>query len=146
MRARAAYWGLVTRLDILIGRILDTLERLGLAEDTLVVYTSDHGDQLGERGLWWKHTFYEESVSVPLILRWPGHLPAGQRRPQVVNLIDVTATILTRSAQRRCRMRKASACSASPAMPRRHGSTRPSPNTAPTRSRPGPAAWPSASA
>ena len=94
LRARAAYWGLVTRLDILIGRILDTLERLGLAEDTLVVYTSDHGDQLGERGLWWKHTFYEESASVPLILRWPGHLPAGQRRPQVVNLIDVTATIL----------------------------------------------------
>lgn len=94
LRARAAYWGLVTRLDILIGRILDTLERLGLAEDTLVVYTSDHGDQLGERGLWWKHTFYEESVSVPLILRWPGHLPAGQRRPQVANLIDVTATIL----------------------------------------------------
>ena len=94
LRARAAYWGLVTRLDILIGRILDTLERLGLAEDTLVVYTSDHGDQIGERGLWWKHTFYEESASVPLILRWPGHLPAGQRRAQVVNLIDVTATIL----------------------------------------------------
>ena len=93
-RARAAYWGLVTRLDILIGQIVDTMERLGLAEDTLVVYTSDHGDQLGERGLWWKHTFYEESVTVPLILRWPGHLPAGERRPQVVNLIDVTATML----------------------------------------------------
>jgi choline-sulfatase len=93
-RARAAYWGLVTRLDILVGRILSTMERLGLAENTLVAYTSDHGDQLGERGLWWKHTFYEESVAVPLILSWPGRLPAGQRRPQVVNLIDVTATML----------------------------------------------------
>lgn len=94
LRARAAYWGLVTRLDILVGRVLDALARAGLAEDTLVVYTSDHGDQLGERGLWWKHTFYEESVKVPLILRWPGRLPAGGRRAQVVNLIDVSATML----------------------------------------------------
>lgn len=94
LRARAAYWGLVTRLDILIGQVLGALERLGLAEDTLVVYTSDHGDQLGERGLWWKHTFYDESAKVPLILSWPGRLPQGQRRPQVVNLVDVTATML----------------------------------------------------
>ncbi|MBM3549129.1 MAG: DUF4976 domain-containing protein [Alphaproteobacteria bacterium] len=94
LRARAAYWGLVTRMDIMIGRILDTLGRLGLAENTLIAYSSDHGDQLGERGLWWKHTFYEESVTVPLILSWPGHLPAGQRRAQVVNLIDLTATVL----------------------------------------------------
>ena len=94
LRARAAYWGLVTRLDILIGQVLDRLEALGLAEDTLIVYSSDHGDQLGERGLWWKHSFYEESVKVPLILSWPGHLPQGARRAQVVNLIDVTATML----------------------------------------------------
>lgn len=93
-RARAAYWGLVTRLDLLIGRVLGALERLGLADDTLVVYTSDHGDQLGERGLWWKHTFYDESAKVPLILSWPGRLPQGARRAQVVNLIDVTATMV----------------------------------------------------
>ncbi len=93
-RSRAAYWGLVTRLDHMIGQILTTLDRLGLAENTLIVYTSDHGDQLGERGLWWKHTFYEESVSVPLILSWPGQLPATARRPHVVNLIDLTATVL----------------------------------------------------
>lgn len=94
LRARAAYYGLVTRLDILIGQVIGTMERLGLAEDTLIVYTSDHGDQLGERGLWWKHTFYDESVKVPLILSWPGHLPQGERRAQVVNLIDVTATMV----------------------------------------------------
>jgi choline-sulfatase len=93
-RARAAYWGLVTRLDILIGQVLDRLESLGLAEDTLVVYTSDHGDQLGERGLWWKHSFYDESAKVPLIMAWPGGLPAGERRKQIVNLVDVTATML----------------------------------------------------
>jgi choline-sulfatase len=94
LRARAAYWGLVTRLDILIGQVVDRLEALGLAEDTLIVYSSDHGDQLGERGLWWKHTFYEESVKVPLILSWPGHLPQGERRAHVVNLIDVAATMV----------------------------------------------------
>lgn len=94
LRARAAYYGLVTRLDHLIGQVIGTLERLGLADDTLIVYTSDHGDQLGERGLWWKHTFYEESVKVPLVLSWPGQLPQDTRRGQIVNLIDVTATLV----------------------------------------------------
>jgi choline-sulfatase len=94
LRARTAYYGLVTRLDLLIGQILDSLESSGLAEDTLVVYSTDHGDQLGERGLFWKHTFYDESVKVPLILAWPGRLPAGERRAQTVNLIDLTATVL----------------------------------------------------
>lgn len=93
-RARTAYYALVTAMDREIGRILQRLDELGLADDTLVVYTSDHGEQIGEHGLWWKHTFYEDSVKVPLIMRWPGGLPAGHRRDQVVNLIDVTATIL----------------------------------------------------
>ncbi|MFN8701810.1 MAG: sulfatase-like hydrolase/transferase [Rhodospirillales bacterium] len=94
LRARRAYFALVTRLDAMIGQILDKLEATGLARNTLVVYSSDHGDQLGERGLWWKHTFYEESVAVPLILRWPGRLAAGERRKQIVNLTDVSATML----------------------------------------------------
>ena len=92
--ARAAYYGLVTAMDRMIGRLLDALDASGRADDTLVVYASDHGEQLGERGLWWKHTFYEESVKVPLILRWPCQLPRGERRGQVVNLIDLTATML----------------------------------------------------
>jgi choline-sulfatase len=65
-----------------------------LADDTLVVYTSDHGDMLGERGLWWKHVFFEDSVRVPLIVSWPGKLPAGERCGRVVSSLDVTATIL----------------------------------------------------
>jgi len=93
MRARTAYYGLVHRLDALIGDILACLAECGLADDTLVVYTTDHGDQLGERGLWWKHTLFEDSVRVPLIMRWPGRIPAGERRAQVANLIDVAATI-----------------------------------------------------
>jgi choline-sulfatase len=83
----------VHRLDALIGDILACLAECGLADDTLVVYTTDHGDQLGERGLWWKHTLFEDSVRVPLIMRWPGHIPAGERRAQVADLIDVSATI-----------------------------------------------------
>ena len=94
LRARAAYYGLVTSMDRMIGQVLDRLEALGLAQNTLVVYSSDHGDQLGERGLWWKQTFYEQSAKVPLILSWPGDLPRGERRAQVVNLIDVAATLL----------------------------------------------------
>jgi choline-sulfatase len=95
LRARTAYYALVYRLDRLLGDVLDTLAREGLAEDTLVVYTTDHGDQLGERGLWWKHTLFEDSVRVPAILRWPGRLPAGERRTQVVDLLDVAATMAT---------------------------------------------------
>src|SRR5581483_6951433 len=86
-RARTAYYGLVYRLDSMIGEVLACLSQLGLADDTLVVYTTDHGDQLGERGLWWKHTLYEDSVRVPLILRWPARLPRRQRRAQVADLL-----------------------------------------------------------
>ncbi|WP_306119072.1 MULTISPECIES: sulfatase-like hydrolase/transferase [unclassified Roseitalea] len=94
LRARTAYYGLVHAMDRMIGRILDRLDALGLADNTLVVYASDHGEQIGEHGLWWKHTFYEASARVPVIMRWPDRLPAGERRTQVVNLIDLTATML----------------------------------------------------
>jgi len=94
LRARAAYWGLVARVDVLVGQILAALQGNGLAENTLIVYTSDHGDMVGEHGLWWKHVFYEESAKVPLIMAWPGVIPAGQRCARVVSALDVTATIL----------------------------------------------------
>ena len=93
-RARTAYWGLVHRMDEMIGQVLEALEAAGLMDNTLIIYASDHGDHLGERGLWWKHTFYEESVKVPLIMRLPGTLPAGESRDQVVNLIDLSQTML----------------------------------------------------
>lgn len=93
-RARTAYFGLTTAMDRLIGAILDKLDETGLARDTLVIYASDHGDQLGERGLWWKQTFYDHSIAVPLIMRWPGRLPEGDRCANVCNLLDVAATML----------------------------------------------------
>ena len=90
--ARAAYWGLVATLDEMIGQILDRLDTLGLRDDTLVVYASDHGDHLGERGLWWKHTFFDESAKVPMILSHPSVVPGVN--DHVVSLIDLSQTML----------------------------------------------------
>ena len=94
LRARAAYWALVASIDVMVGQILAALAENGLAENTLIVYTSDHGDMLGEHGLWWKHVFYEESAKVPLIMHWPGVIASGQRCDRVVSALDVNATIL----------------------------------------------------
>lgn len=94
IRARTAYYALVHSLDRMIGRVLAALAAAGLEKDTLVVYASDHGEQIGERGLFWKHTFYDDSAKVPLVMAWPGRLPQGERRPQVVNLTDLTCTML----------------------------------------------------
>jgi choline-sulfatase len=93
-RTRAAYYGMVTRLDEQIGRLLDCLDEQGLAENTVVVHTSDHGEMLGEHGLWRKSNFYEQSVRVPLQLRLPGGEHAGRWVDECVSLVDVTATVL----------------------------------------------------
>ncbi|MER3404096.1 MAG: hypothetical protein C4289_02040 [Chloroflexota bacterium] len=93
-RARAAYYGLITYLDDKIGRLLACLEEQGLVEQTVEIYTSDHGELAGEHGLWRKMSFYEQSARVPLIVSWPGVFPAGMRRHEVVSLVDLTATLL----------------------------------------------------
>lgn len=94
IRARTAYYANVRLIDRMIGQIVERLERHGLAEDTLVIYASDHGDQLGERGMWAKCTMYDQSTKVPLVMAWPGRLPADVRRDHVVSLIDLNATLL----------------------------------------------------
>lgn len=94
LNARAAYWALVTRLDLLIGQILQALRANDLTDNTLIIYTSDHGEQVGEHGLWSKRTFYETSVKVPGILSWPGRLPQGLRCERVISALDLNATIL----------------------------------------------------
>ena len=93
-RARAAYWALVHRMDALIGQIVAALRENDLEENTLILYTSDHGEQVGEHGLWWKQTFYEDSVKVPAILAWPGHVSAGTRCDRVISALDLNATML----------------------------------------------------
>ncbi|WP_040420489.1 sulfatase [Actinopolymorpha alba] len=93
---KAAYYAMVSLVDDEVGRILDALDRQGLAENTLVIFTSDHGEMLGDHQLMLKGPMmYEQAVRVPLLLRWPGGgLPAGRRCPELVQWIDVAATIL----------------------------------------------------
>jgi len=91
-RARAAYFGLISSLDENIGHVLATLDDMGLSKNTRVLYTSDHGDNLGARGLWGKQVMYEEAVKVPMILAGPD-IPAGVRR-EPVSHVDCYPTIM----------------------------------------------------
>ena len=72
---QAAYYTSLSFLDHQVGRVLDALDASGLADDTIVVYLGDNGYMLGQHGRFEKHCFYEPAVRVPLIVRWPGHLP-----------------------------------------------------------------------
>ena len=92
-RAIAGYAGLVSAMDENVGLVLRALESTGLAESTRIVYTSDHGDNLGARGLWGKSTLYEESVGVPLIMAGPG-IAAGRVVDTPVSHIDCAPTFL----------------------------------------------------
>ncbi len=93
LASRRAYYGMVSYVDDKVGQLLAGLDRLGLREDTLVLFTSDHGDMMGEHGMWFKRTFHEWSARVPLIVRRPGRR-AGHRVPQVVSLVDLFPTLL----------------------------------------------------
>ncbi|MBI4204396.1 MAG: sulfatase-like hydrolase/transferase [Betaproteobacteria bacterium] len=92
-RAIAAYMGLVSFLDDNIGKILRALEETGLAAATRVIYSSDHGDNLGTRGMWGKSTMYEESAGIPLILAGPG-VPRGNVCETAVTLADAFPTFV----------------------------------------------------
>lgn len=95
MELLAVYYGMVRFLDDGLGQILDALERLGLRENTIVVYCSDHGDFMGEHGMQCKGgVFYDCLTRVPLVVSWPGHLPQGQVDTSMVNLIDIVPTLL----------------------------------------------------
>jgi arylsulfatase A-like enzyme len=93
-RSQAVYWGYVTLLDELIGRVLGRLDSLGLAEDTIVLMTADHGEMMGSHGLFQKSSMYEEALRVPLLVRAPGRVRAGRRIAAPVSLADVAPTIL----------------------------------------------------
>ncbi len=90
--ARAAYYALCEYADATVGRALNALRESGLDRDTLVVYTSDHGEMAGEHGCWWKSNYYEGSVRVPMIARLPGVVPSGAAEPGVCNLMDLGVT------------------------------------------------------
>ena len=90
--ALAAYYALVSALDAQIGRILEVIDTSPLSENTVVIYTSDHGEMAGHHGIWQKQCFYEPAVKVPLMLR----MPRGEtgRVAQNVSLVDVLPTLL----------------------------------------------------
>jgi choline-sulfatase len=92
-RAIAAYFGLVSFLDDNVGRVLRALDATGLAETTRVVYSSDHGDNLGTRGLWGKSTMYEESAGIPMLMAGPD-VPAGAVCDTPVTLADGFPTFI----------------------------------------------------
>ena len=92
-RARHAYYGEITYVDERIGRLLDALDRFGLRDDTVVLVTADHGEMLGERGLWYKMHFFEWALRVPLILSAPGRFGAC-RVGQPVSLVDVLPSLI----------------------------------------------------
>lgn len=91
-RARRAYYACVSYVDDHVGAIVRRLDELGLRENTVIVLTSDHGDMLGERGLWYKMSPYEQSARVPLVVSAPGRLEA-RRVDTPVSLLDLLPTL-----------------------------------------------------
>lgn len=89
-----AYYAMVTSLDECMGRIAAALARAGVAEDTILCFSSDHGDMLGSQGHRLKQRPWEESINVPFILRYPRKVKAGQRRDWIVSAVDVMPTLL----------------------------------------------------
>ena len=91
--ARHAYYGMVSYFDHQVGRLVSELERLGMADNTIIVVTSDHGEMLGEHGMWFKRTYFDSSTRVPLIVRGPG-VEQAVRRADTVSLVDLAPSFL----------------------------------------------------
>jgi choline-sulfatase len=93
-RLYADYAGMVDAVDGQVGAILNRLEACGLREETIVLFASDHGDNLGSHHLWNKHSINQEAVRIPWILAWPGQLAPAVPMQQVASLVDVAPTLL----------------------------------------------------
>jgi choline-sulfatase len=93
-RRMALYYAALAQMDDNVGKMLQALHDLGLDEDTIVLYTADHGEMLGDHGLWQKTVFYEQSVGVPLIVRVPRVTKPDTRSQTLVSLVDVVPTLL----------------------------------------------------
>ena len=93
-RAQANYYGKIKLIDDWIGKIVAKLKERGNWDRTLVIFTADHGENLGTHGRFFKGTFNDESVRVPLILRWPGHIPEDAATDALAQLIDINPTLV----------------------------------------------------
>lgn len=91
----AVYYGMISFMDQQIGRILERLDQLGLAQNTLVVFSTDHGHFLGQHGLTAKGAFhYEDMLRLPFLVRWPGHVPAAVSSAAIQSLVDLAPSFL----------------------------------------------------
>jgi arylsulfatase A-like enzyme len=92
---RAAYWAMIDLIDAQVGRLLGALERTGQRDDTIVIFMSDHGELLGDHGIYLKGPhFYDPAVRVPLIISCPGRIPSNGRSPALVEQTDLAPTLV----------------------------------------------------
>jgi arylsulfatase A-like enzyme len=92
--ALKSYYAAITSLDDCLGRIMKALADAGVADDTILCFSSDHGDMFGSQGQSMKQRPWEESINIPFILRFPEKVKAGQRRDWIVSSVDVMPTLL----------------------------------------------------
>ncbi|MBN9389057.1 MAG: sulfatase-like hydrolase/transferase [Chloroflexi bacterium] len=92
---KAAYWAMVELVDDQVGRLFRLLEETGQAENTLVIFMTDHGEMLGDHGVYLKGPFfYEPAIKLPFVMAWPGVIEAGQRYNELIELVDLAPTLL----------------------------------------------------
>lgn len=92
-KAIAGYYGNITQMDACVGKVLDALDELGLSENTIIVYTTDHGEMAGAHRTWTKQNMYEQSVGVPLIVRLPDDSNANTSQDHLIEQIDLYPTL-----------------------------------------------------
>ena len=92
-KGRELYYGLTEWLDNEVGKVFAALAHSAAADNTVVIYTTDHGENMGEHGLWWKNALFEHAARVPLIVSWPARWQGGQRRVGACSLVDVVQTV-----------------------------------------------------
>lgn len=94
-KVKAAYYGMITLIDDNIGRILSKIKEKNIENDTLILFTSDHGELMGDHGILFKGPFhYDSLIKAPMIVKWPGVVPRGSRYSQITEHVDIMPTIL----------------------------------------------------
>jgi len=93
-RGREHYYALAEWMDAQVGQLLDALAHSRVTRDTVIIYTTDHGENMGEHGLWWKNCLFEHAAHIPLVVNWPERWKGGARRRGVCSMVDLVQTIV----------------------------------------------------